>query len=55
MHERRTVADHMEDLIISGGGNVYSAEIEDRLLVRLDVVGWAAMSVPDAWPGRGSR
>ncbi|WP_432194569.1 acyl-CoA synthetase [Streptomyces sp. bgisy027] len=41
------IVDRMKDLIISGGENVYPAEVEDRLLTHPDIVDCAVIGVPD--------
>ncbi|POX45408.1 o-succinylbenzoate--CoA ligase [Streptomyces sp. Ru71] len=44
------IVDRIKDMIISGGENVYPAEIEDLLLAHPDVVECAVIGVPDpAW------
>ncbi|MGC5566247.1 acyl-CoA synthetase [Streptomyces sp. FR-108] len=42
-----TVVDRLKDMIISGGENVYPAEIEDRLLAHPGVAECAVIGVPD--------
>lgn len=59
------IVDRIKDMIISGGENVYPAEIEDLLLAHPDVVECAVIGVPDdRWgevpravvvPRRGAR
>ncbi|MFE7650174.1 acyl-CoA synthetase [Streptomyces phaeoluteigriseus] len=41
------IVDRMKDMIISGGENVYPAEIEDLLLTHPDIVECAVIGVPD--------
>jgi fatty-acyl-CoA synthase len=41
------IVDRMKDMIISGGENIYPAEIEDLLLAHPDVVEVAVIGVPD--------
>ncbi|MFJ9541434.1 long-chain fatty acid--CoA ligase [Streptomyces sp. NPDC101225] len=41
------IVDRKKDLIISGGENIYPAEIEDRLLAHPDIVECAVVGVPD--------
>ncbi|MET9391221.1 long-chain fatty acid--CoA ligase [Streptomyces sp. NPDC006624] len=41
------IVDRIKDMIISGGENVYPAEIEDRLLSHPDIVECAVIGVPD--------
>lgn len=41
------VVDRMKDMIISGGENVYSAEVENALYSHVDVVECAVIGVPD--------
>ncbi|MGN9817777.1 o-succinylbenzoate--CoA ligase [Streptomyces sp. SD11] len=42
-----TVVDRIKDMIISGGENVYPAEIEDRLLTHPGIAECAVIGVPD--------
>ncbi|MEV0318516.1 long-chain fatty acid--CoA ligase [Streptomyces sp. NPDC050658] len=42
-----TVADRLKDMIISGGENVYPAEVESALLAHPDIVECAVIGVPD--------
>jgi fatty-acyl-CoA synthase len=42
-----TIVDRIKDMIISGGENIYPAEIEDQLLGHPDVVECAVIGVPD--------
>src|SRR5437899_12961096 len=41
------IVDRMKDMIISGGENIYPAEIEDLLLTHPDVVECAVIGVAD--------
>ncbi|MFJ5994918.1 long-chain fatty acid--CoA ligase [Streptomyces sp. NPDC092370] len=41
------IVDRIKDMIISGGENIYPAEIEDRLLAHPDIVECAVIGVPD--------
>ncbi|MGW3092914.1 acyl-CoA synthetase [Streptomyces sp. NPDC001102] len=41
------IVDRIKDMIISGGENVYPAEIEDQLLAHPDIVECAVIGVPD--------
>ncbi|MDX6349207.1 MAG: fatty-acyl-CoA synthase, partial [Streptomyces sp.] len=42
-----TIVDRLKDMIISGGENVYPAEVEDVLLAHPDIVEVAVIGVPD--------
>ncbi|MEU4995674.1 long-chain fatty acid--CoA ligase [Streptomyces sp. NPDC021622] len=42
-----TIADRLKDMIISGGENIYPAEVESALLAHPDVVECAVIGVPD--------
>ncbi|MFE1798832.1 o-succinylbenzoate--CoA ligase [Streptomyces sp. NPDC059517] len=42
-----TVVDRIKDMIISGGENIYPAEIEDRLLAHPGIADCAVIGVPD--------
>lgn len=42
------IVDRAKDMIVSGGENIYSAEIENILSVHPDVAGVAVIGVPDA-------
>lgn len=42
-----TIADRIKDMIISGGENIYPAEVESVLLAHPDVVECAVIGVPD--------
>ncbi|TGB08544.1 o-succinylbenzoate--CoA ligase [Streptomyces sp. MZ04] len=42
-----TIADRIKDMIISGGENIYPAEVESALLAHPDVVECAVIGVPD--------
>jgi acyl-CoA synthetase (AMP-forming)/AMP-acid ligase II len=48
-----TVVDRLKDMIITGGENVYSAEVENALATHHDVAGLAVVAVPD--PKWGER
>ncbi|AYJ85404.1 long-chain-fatty-acid--CoA ligase (plasmid) [Sphingomonas paeninsulae] len=48
-----TVVDRLKDMIITGGENVYSAEVENALATHPDVAGLAVVAVPD--PKWGER
>jgi fatty-acyl-CoA synthase len=50
-----TVVDRLKDMIISGGENVYPAEVEDALLAHPDVVECAVIGVPDPQWGEVPR
>lgn len=41
------MVDRIKDMIISGGENIYPAEIEDILLTHPDIVECAVIGVPD--------
>jgi fatty-acyl-CoA synthase len=41
------IVDRIKDMIISGGENIYPAEIEDLLLAHPDIVECAVIGVPD--------
>ncbi|MGR6973963.1 o-succinylbenzoate--CoA ligase [Streptomyces cynarae] len=41
------IVDRIKDMIISGGENIYPAEIEDQLLAHPDIVECAVIGVPD--------
>ena len=49
------LADRRTDLIISGGVNIYPAEIEDALVMHPDVVDVAVIGVPDEEMGQSVR
>ncbi|KPC59925.1 o-succinylbenzoate--CoA ligase [Streptomyces chattanoogensis] len=49
------VVDRIKDMIISGGENIYPAEIEDLLLAHPDIVECAVIGVPDATWGEAPR
>ncbi|MGC5036066.1 acyl-CoA synthetase [Streptomyces sp. DT190] len=49
------IVDRLKDMIISGGENVYPAEIEDRILAHPDVAECAVIGVPDATWGEVPR
>jgi fatty-acyl-CoA synthase len=42
-----TIVDRLKDMIISGGENIYPAEVEDVLLSHPDIVECAVIGVPD--------
>ncbi|MFD6292355.1 o-succinylbenzoate--CoA ligase [Streptomyces sp. NPDC060205] len=50
-----TVVDRIKDMIISGGENVYPAEIEDRLLAHPGIAECAVIGVPDETWGEAPR
>ncbi|MEU7025605.1 long-chain fatty acid--CoA ligase [Streptomyces sp. NPDC046275] len=50
-----TIVDRFKDMIISGGENVYPAEVEDALLAHPDVVECAVIGVPDEKWGETAR
>ncbi|MFI8324965.1 long-chain fatty acid--CoA ligase [Streptomyces sp. NPDC085529] len=50
-----TLVDRLKDMIISGGENIYPAEVEDALLRHPDVVEAAVIGVPDARWGEVGR
>jgi fatty-acyl-CoA synthase len=50
-----TVVDRIKDMIISGGENIYPAEVEDALLAHPDVVECAVIGVPDGKWGEVGR
>ncbi|MGW7075000.1 acyl-CoA synthetase [Streptomyces sp. NPDC054866] len=50
-----TIADRLKDMIISGGENIYPAEVESALLAHPDVVECAVIGVPDARWGEVPR
>ncbi|MFJ9614395.1 acyl-CoA synthetase [Streptomyces noursei] len=50
-----TIVDRIKDVIISGGENVYPAEVEDALLAHPDVAECAVIGVPDATWGEAPR
>ncbi|WP_370416042.1 long-chain fatty acid--CoA ligase [Streptomyces fradiae] len=50
-----TIVDRFKDMIISGGENVYPAEVEDALLAHPDVAECAVIGVPDARWGETAR
>jgi fatty-acyl-CoA synthase len=49
------IVDRIKDMIISGGENVYPAEIEDLLLAHPDITECAVIGVPDATWGEVPR
>lgn len=50
-----TLVDRLKDMIISGGENIYPAEVEDALLRHPDVAEAAVIGVPDARWGEVGR
>jgi fatty-acyl-CoA synthase len=42
-----TIVDRLKDMIISGGENIYPAEVEDALLAHPDIAECAVIGVPD--------
>ncbi|MFF9838275.1 long-chain fatty acid--CoA ligase [Streptomyces sp. NPDC013740] len=50
-----TIVDRFKDMIISGGENVYPAEVEDALLAHPDVAECAVIGVPDEKWGESAR
>ncbi|MFE7071221.1 o-succinylbenzoate--CoA ligase [Streptomyces sp. NPDC057620] len=50
-----TVVDRIKDMIISGGENIYPAEIEDRLLAHPGIAECAVIGVPDETWGEVPR
>ena len=50
-----TIVDRIKDMIISGGENIYPAEVEDALLAHPDVVECAVIGVPDETWGEVGR
>ncbi|MFS8202733.1 acyl-CoA synthetase [Streptomyces sp. CWNU-52B] len=50
-----TIVDRIKDMIISGGENIYPAEIEDQLLTHPDIVECAVIGVPDEKWGETPR
>ncbi|MFB6837750.1 long-chain fatty acid--CoA ligase [Streptomyces sp. NPDC056361] len=49
------LVDRLKDMIISGGENIYPAEVEDALLAHPDVAEAAVIGVPDAQWGEVGR
>ncbi len=49
------IVDRVKDMIISGGENIYPAEIEDQLLTHPDIVECAVIGVPDEKWGEAPR
>ncbi|MEZ5713397.1 MAG: hypothetical protein R3E11_12305 [Sphingobium sp.] len=41
------LVDRVKDMIVSGGENIYSAEVENALLEHADVLQCAAIAIPD--------
>ncbi|MGW6060758.1 o-succinylbenzoate--CoA ligase [Streptomyces sp. NPDC055189] len=50
-----TIADRLKDMIISGGENIYPAEVESALLAHPDVAECAVIGVPDTRWGEVPR
>ncbi|MEU8529877.1 long-chain fatty acid--CoA ligase [Streptomyces sp. NPDC048629] len=50
-----TLVDRLKDMIISGGENIYPAEVEDALLAHPDVAEAAVIGVPDPTWGEVGR
>ncbi|RLU83672.1 p-hydroxycinnamoyl-CoA synthetase [Streptomyces griseocarneus] len=50
-----TIVDRLKDVIISGGENIYPAEVEDALLAHPDIVECAVIGVPDETWGEVPR
>ncbi|MFF6772993.1 long-chain fatty acid--CoA ligase [Streptomyces sp. NPDC012637] len=50
-----TIVDRFKDMIISGGENIYPAEVEDALLAHPDVAECAVIGVPDEKWGETAR
>ncbi|MFD5120230.1 long-chain fatty acid--CoA ligase [Streptomyces sp. NPDC058385] len=50
-----TIVDRFKDMIISGGENIYPAEVEDALLAHADVAECAVIGVPDEKWGEVGR
>ncbi|MDK1471888.1 o-succinylbenzoate--CoA ligase [Streptomyces sp. 549] len=50
-----TIVDRLKDMIISGGENIYPAEVEDALLAHPDITECAVIGVPDATWGEVGR
>jgi fatty-acyl-CoA synthase len=50
-----TIVDRIKDMIISGGENIYPAEVEDALLTHPDVLECAVIGVPDKEWGEVGR
>lgn len=42
-----SIVDRIKDMIISGGENIYPAEVEDRLLAHPDIAECAVIGIPD--------
>ena len=50
------IVDRLKDMIISGGENVYSAEVEDAISLMPGVAEVAVIGIPDAkWGESGPR
>ncbi|MGW6137915.1 acyl-CoA synthetase [Streptomyces sp. NPDC055140] len=50
-----TIVDRFKDMIISGGENIYPAEVEDALLAHADIAECAVIGVPDEKWGQVGR
>jgi len=50
-----TIVDRIKDMIISGGENIYPAEVEDALLGHPGIAECAVVGVPDAGWGEVGR
>jgi fatty-acyl-CoA synthase len=50
-----TIVDRFKDMIISGGENIYPAEVEDALLAHADIAECAVIGVPDEKWGEVGR
>ncbi|MFD0027102.1 acyl-CoA synthetase [Streptomyces sp. NPDC055059] len=50
-----TIVDRFKDVIISGGENIYPAEVEDALLAHADIAECAVIGVPDEKWGEVGR
>ena len=50
-----TIVDRVKDMIISGGENIYPAEVENALLAHPDIVECAVIGVPDQTWGEVGR
>ena len=50
-----TIIERLKDMIISGGENIYSAEVENAIAAHPSVVSCAVIGLPDPRWGAGSR
>ncbi|MFJ3905027.1 long-chain fatty acid--CoA ligase [Streptomyces sp. NPDC090025] len=50
-----TIVDRFKDMIISGGENIYPAEVEDALLAHPDIAECAVIGIPDPKWGESAR